>query len=270
MSAYAIGDLQGCLEPLQRLLEKIQFDPKQDHLWFAGDLINRGPQSLETLRFLRSMAPAVTAVLGNHDLHFLAVAMGHQSCKRADTLDELLSAPDRDELVAWLRQLPLLHHDAELNFVMTHAGLPPQWRREQAAVLANEVEMVIQDDERCHAFFAAMYGNEPATWRDDLSGTDRLRAITNALTRMRFCQADGTLELKTKQSITEAPEGFAPWFSHPQRQTKDERILFGHWAALEGQTDTDNVFALDTGCVWGGPLSALRLEDQQWFQVQPN
>lgn len=264
MATYAIGDIQGCYEPLQCLLERIAFNPELDKLWLVGDLINRGPDSLATLRFLYSIRSAVEFVLGNHDLHFIAVAYGLRKKSQNDTLDALLNAPDRQLLIDWLIQGKLLHTDERLGFTMVHAGIPPIWNLHQAQSHAREVEAVLQS-RYCHDYLASMYGNTPNRWKNKLIGLDRLRLITNYFTRMRFCTNEGELELDTKESAAAAPLGFAPWFAHPERKTRDNKIIFGHWAALEGKAAAPNVFALDTGCVWGGSLSALRLEDQQLF-----
>ncbi len=264
MATYAIGDIQGCLEPLQCLLKEIEFNPPNDRLWLAGDLINRGPDTLATLRFLYELRDSITIVLGNHDLHFIAVYYGLRKRGKNDTLDELLRAPDCADLVYWLRQQKLLHHDPLLNFTMVHAGIPPQWDLSEALAHAREVENVLQGD-KIENFLVGMYGNLPSRWDENLDGVDRLRLITNYFTRMRFCNAEGELELQTKESADAAPPGFAPWFSYLARKTCSEKIIFGHWAALEGRTNVNNVFALDTGCVWGGALSALRLEDEAPF-----
>ncbi len=264
MATYAIGDIQGCLEPLQCLLKKIAFDPAKDKLWLAGDLINRGPDTLATLRFLYNLRDSITIVLGNHDLHFIAVYYGLRKKGKSDTLDQLLIAPDRLDLVYWLRQQKLVHHDAALGYAMVHAGIPPQWDLQEALVRAREVETVLKS-EQPENFLAGMYGNSPNLWSESLVGVDRLRVITNYFTRMRFCNAQGVLELQTKESADAAPEGFAPWFSFAQRKTRDEKIIFGHWAALEGKVNLPNLYALDTGCVWGGSLTAMRLEDGARF-----
>lgn len=263
MAIYAVGDIQGCYDALQRLLERIRFDPASDQLWLAGDLVNRGPDSLSVLRFIRQLGSQAIAVLGNHDLHLLAIHYGQQAPKNKDTLDDVLSASDSDELLDWLRHRPLLHYAH--HWCMTHAGLPPQWSVEQAQSLASEVEQRLRSDKAAD-FFAAMYGNEPNLWNDHLTGQERLRAIVNYLTRMRFMDQSGRLELRSKESAGKAPEGCAPWFSY-QRKSQPTRLLFGHWAALEGHTGVDDIIALDTGCVWGGQLSALRLDDQRWFRV---
>ena len=234
MATYVIGDLQGCLTPLVQLLEQINYHPEQDKLWFAGDLINRGEESLETLRFIKSLGHNATIVLGNHDLHLLAVSHGYGKLKRGDTLAEILTAGDRDDLMNWLRQQPLFHYDEQLNTVMTHAGIPPCWDLAKTQSLANEVETKLKSD-NVDDFFATMYGNTPDTWSDELTGLDRLRAITNYLTRMRFCDENSKLDLKSKEGINTAEKGFAPWFNYPSKVPKDCHIVFGHWAALEGK-----------------------------------
>ncbi|MGB0782938.1 MAG: symmetrical bis(5'-nucleosyl)-tetraphosphatase [Marinomonas sp.] len=266
MSTYVIGDLQGCLTPLVQLLEQIQYRPEQDKLWFAGDLINRGHESLETLRFIKSLGDNATVILGNHDLHLLAVSHGFGTLKRGDTLTEILSARDRDELMDWLRQQPLCHYDKTLNTVMTHAGIPPCWSLEDTLTFAKEVETKLKSD-TVDEFFATMYGNTPNQWDNTLMGLDRLRAITNYLTRMRFCDKNSKLDLKSKEGINTASKGYAPWFNYPTKLPEDCHIVFGHWAALEGKTQQDRIHALDTGCVWGGSLTALRLEDRQRFST---
>lgn len=267
MATYAIGDIQGCLEPLQCLLKKIQFNPINDKLWLAGDLINRGPDTLATLRYLYQLRDSITVVLGNHDLHFLAVYYGLRKRNKNDTLDELLIAPDCADLVYWLRQQKLVHHDPVSGFTMVHAGIPPQWDLSEALSYSREVESVLRSD-KVEEFLANMYGNFPSRWDEALAGTDRLRLITNYFTRMRFCSADGELELQTKESADSAPPGFSPWFSFLRRKTRNQKILFGHWAALEGRSGVSHVYALDTGCVWGGSLTALRLEDECRFSCE--
>lgn len=262
---FAVGDLQGCLKPLQCLLQRVAFDPAVDRLWLVGDLVNRGPQSLETLRFLFAMRHALVCVLGNHDLHLLAVAHNIERLKRGDTLREILTAPDAAELLDWLRQQPLLHFDEARNTALVHAGIPPQWGIRKALRRASEVEQALRDDARLPLFLDGMYGNEPARWHSELKGVARLRVITNYFTRMRFCRADGTLELKSKEGLETAPSGYAPWFKHPERKARGVRILFGHWAALEGQCDEPNVYALDSGCVWGGQMTLMDVDSgQRW------
>ena len=260
MSVYAVGDLQGCLQPLQCLLKEVAFDPAKDRLWLVGDLVNRGPQSLATLRFLYAMRDSLICVLGNHDLHLLAVAHNRERLKKADTLQEILDAPDRDELLNWLRQQPLLHYDAERDTLLVHAGIPPQWTLNKALKRAAEVQDALRDDTRLPLFLEGMYGNQPARWDKGLRGIERLRVITNYLTRMRFCSADGSLDLKSKEGLDSAPAGFAPWFSYANRKTRKHKIIFGHWAALEGRCNEANLFALDSGCVWGGAMTLLNLD----------
>lgn len=264
MATYAIGDIQGCLEPLQCLLKKINFNPAVDKLWLAGDLINRGPDSLATLRYLYALRDVITLVLGNHDLHFIAVYYGLRKNGKNDTLAELLMAPDCANLVHWLRQQKLVHHDAQLKFTMVHAGIPPHWSLDDALLRSREVECVLQGDSP-ELLLGHMYGNFPSCWSENLPSAERLRVITNYFTRMRFCSAEGELELQTKENADAAPAGFAPWFSFADRKTSKQKIIFGHWAALGGQVSTNNIYALDTGCVWGGKLTALRLEDETLF-----
>jgi bis(5'-nucleosyl)-tetraphosphatase (symmetrical) len=261
MATYAIGDVQGCLDPLQRLLDVIHFDPAQDYLWFTGDLVNRGPQSLETLRFIRELGDRQICVLGNHDLHLLVRAHDGHNGQADDTLDSILTAPDRVALLRWLLARPLLHHDPVTGYVMAHAGLAPGWTLQQAKQLAAEVEAVLQGSGHGE-FLRDLYGDEPSLWRDDLQGQARLRCIVNYFTRMRFCDAAGRLVW-----VDKAAPAVMPWFQVPQRKNGAVKIIFGHWAALAGQTHTENVFALDTGCVWGYNLTAMRLEDGKRFQV---
>lgn len=269
MSTYVIGDLQGSFTPLLKLLDLIQYNSSQDTLWFAGDLINRGKECLETLRFVSSLGHKAKVVLGNHDLHLIAVAHGFATLKRGDTLMNILQASDRDELIDWLRRQPLCHYDPQFNVVMTHAGIPPCWTLDDTLRLSNEVETMLRS-EQVDDFLQVMYGNKPNVWSEKLTGMDRLRAITNYLTRMRFCQADSTLDLKSKEGPNTAQAGYLPWFLLPNQLPQDTRVVFGHWAALEGVTNQANIHALDTGCVWGGSLTALRLEDNQRFSIPCN
>jgi bis(5'-nucleosyl)-tetraphosphatase (symmetrical) len=266
MSTYAIGDIQGCFAALQKLLEHIAFNPRDDILWFAGDLVNRGPQSLATLRFIQQLGSQHQIILGNHDLHLLALSYGAHPGWEDDTLQEILTAPDRDELLFWLRQQPLIHHDAGLNFTMVHAGMAAAWDLTKARELAQEVETVLRSDTSAE-FFQHMYGNLPDRWDENLTGWERLRCITNFFTRIRFCYADGRMDLKFKGTLDNHPQDLMPWFQVPQRANQHLDILFGHWAALNGVTHTPKAFALDTGCVWGYNLTALRLEDRKYFQV---
>ena len=260
MATYAVGDLQGCLQPLQCLLERVAFDPARDKLWLVGDLVNRGPQSLETLRFLYSIRDALVCVLGNHDLHLLAAAHNVERLKKHDTLQEILDAPDRADLLEWLRQQKLMHYDEQRDIALVHAGIAPQWTLKKALKRAAEVEEVLRDDARLPLFLDGMYGNEPACWDGDLHGVTRLRVITNYFTRMRFCTEDGTLDLKSKEGVDTAPPGYAPWFSWPSRKTRGQKIIFGHWAALEGQCDEPGLTALDSGCVWGGAMTLMNID----------
>ena len=263
MSIYAIGDLQGCLAPLEALLERLPFDSGHDRLWFVGDLVNRGPQSLETLRFVKNLGPSALTVLGNHDLHLLCVAEGYARNHEGDTLNPILEASDREELLDWLRGCPMMH--VEQGYTLVHAGLLPQWTVPQAAALAAEVETALRSP-NYRDFLKAMYGNRPSHWSETLTGIDRLRLITNALTRLRICTADGVMEFTHKGEPADIPRGFMPWFNVPGRRSAGEVIIFGHWSALGLHLDSD-VLALDTGCLWGGRLTAVRLEDRALFQV---
>ena len=257
MAVYAIGDVQGCYDELKALLELIRFDPAKDTLWFTGDLVNRGPASLQALRAVRDLGDSAVTVLGNHDLHLLAVAEGSAPFHKSDTLDEILNAPDREELLAWLRQQPLMHHDAALNYTLVHAGLPPQWGLAEAQACASEVEAVLRGDDY-RVFFQHMYGNQPDVWRDDLTGWDRLRFITNSFTRLRYCNADGRFNFRAKGEPGTQPKGDMPWFEVPGRKNQALRVVFGHWSTL-GLHRGDNVISLDTGCLWGEQLTAARL-----------
>jgi bis(5'-nucleosyl)-tetraphosphatase (symmetrical) len=260
MSTYVIGDVQGCFDELQELLGRIGYHRSNDRLWFVGDLVNRGPKSLEVLRFVRSLAESAIVVLGNHDLHLVAQFEGVERRRKSDTVDDVLTAPDAAELVSWLRTRPMLH--VEGRHAMVHAALLPQWSVGQAASLAREVEHALTAP-AYREFLANMYGNHPEHWDDSLAGWDRLRAIVNVMTRVRFCTADGRMELRA--SGVQPPEGFAPWFA--VRPARDEPALVcGHWSAL-GLRLAERVTLLDSGCVWGGALTALRLEDRWLVQV---
>ncbi len=263
MSTYAIGDLQGSFASLQKLLRRIAFDAGSDRLWFVGDLVNRGPESLECLRFVRGLGNRAVAVLGNHDLHLISVAQGTTALRKSDTLQSVLDAPDCGELIEWLRTRPLLHREA--GFVMVHAGLLPQWDADQAARLANEVEEALRGP-RHHEFFAQMYGNAPDVWSDALHGYDRLRVIVNALTRLRACDAEGRMEFSYKGEPRDFPQGYMPWFDVPGRRSAGSTIVCGHWSAL-GLRTTPNLLAIDSGCLWGRQLTAIRLEDRTIHQV---
>lgn len=263
MATYVVGDIQGCLLPLRVLLQKVQFDRKKDLLISMGDLINRGPESLETLRFCMDLGNAFKMVLGNHDLHLLAIAEGARAPSKNDTIDEILQAPDRQQIFHWLRQKPLLLRIGQYNLV--HAGIPHIWGIEKAYRLAAEVSQMIQSVRR-RSYFENMYGNSPDTWRDDLRGTERLRTITNYLTRMRFCSPTGALELKTKDRST-MPEPYRPWFAYQHRE-RDEKIVFGHWAALKGSPCGPQYYAMDTGYVWGGCLRMMDLNSKKIIEQE--
>lgn len=263
MATYAIGDIQGCYAEFRHLLDNMHFDPAADRLWLVGDLVNRGPQSLEVLRFVRTLGNAAITVLGNHDLHLLMLAEGYSKQREDDTLEAILTAPDRDELLDWLRQQRMLH--IENGFVMVHAGLLPQWSVAQAAQLAAEVETALRGP-RYRKFLEHLWGSEPATWQDNLQGWPRLRVIVNAMTRMRFCTPEGKMEFRSKGETTSAPAGHLPWFEVPGRQSTDHVLITGHWSAL-GLRMTDTLLALDTGCLWGRQLSGIRLEDRRLYQV---
>ncbi len=262
MATYAIGDLQGCCDPLKRLLDQVKFDPARDQVWLVGDLVNRGPQSAETLRFIRGLGNAAVPILGNHDLHLLVAASGYTKQYAGDTLADVLDAPDREELLHWLRQQKLMH--ADRGYAMVHAGLLPQWGIAKALSLAGEVEAVLRGDDH-DAFLRPLYGNKPSAWHDKLTGDDRLRVIVNAMTRMRLCNADGNMEFTHKLAPVNMPPGYMPWYDVPGRASADTPVLFGHWASL-GLLLRDDVVGLDSGCVWGRKLTAMRLEDRRVFQ----
>lgn len=266
MSTYAIGDLQGCYSPLARLLDYLDFSPATDQLWFVGDLVNRGPQSLEVLRFVKGLGSAAVSVLGNHDLHLLMQAAGFGKANKEDTLNPILTAPDRDELLTWLRSLPLFHVAGEM--AMVHAGLLPAWDIRQAQALSDEASAALSSPDY-REFLANMWGSEPDGWRDDLTGWDRLRVVVNAMTRMRFVTADGRMEFRAlgaKGPPERGPANCVPWFSAPDRKSADHTLVCGHWSAL-GFRQSDRLLALDSGCLWGGNLTAVRLEDRRVFQM---
>lgn len=267
MSTYVVGDIQGCMEELQQLLAHIHFDAAHDVLWVTGDLVNRGPASLAVLRFLKQLGSQHKIVLGNHDLHLIAAHYGYGRVHASDTFQDVLAASDRAELIDWLRHRPLLHHDKTSGFVMAHAGLAPAWTLHQAKMLAQEVEVVLQSAQP-ERLLQQMYGNLPDRWSESLAGVERWRCIINFLTRMRFCYADGRLDLGYKGEIAGKPADLIPWFDVPGRANASEKITFGHWAALNGQADAPNIFPLDTGCVWGNALSALCLETGERFSIK--
>jgi len=258
MTIYAIGDVQGCYEQLQALLQQLQVDYQQDTLWFTGDLVNRGPHSAEVVRFVKSLGECAVTVLGNHDLHLLAVAYGHQPEKKDDSLQSILSAPDRQELLDWIRTRPLLHHDAQRKITLIHAGLAPQWSLDDAIACAREVESALRSD-NFNEFLAAMYGNEPDRWDPGLTQWERLRFIVNCFTRLRYVNGNGKLKLKVKGAPGTQPKGYVPWFQAPDRQSAQAKFIFGHWSTL-GFYMAANVIALDTGCLWGGRLTAINID----------
>lgn len=264
METYAIGDVHGCYDELQELLQLIDFQPDTHCLWFTGDLVNRGPDSLAVLRFVKAL-PHKVVVLGNHDIHLLAIANGHLF--KDHSLHSLLTAEDKAELLQWLRQQPLVHYDAELGYALLHAGTLPQWSIQETQDHANEVTSFLRGDKHPQ-LLEHLYGKQPNQWSDHLSGWERLRFITSVLTRLRFCNAQGTLDLTTKGQLGAQPAGYLPWFQIPSRKTRSINIIFGHWAALNGETHTAHAHALDTGCVWGGALTAMRLSDQKRFSVR--
>lgn len=266
MTIYAVGDIQGCFDELQGLLDKIRFDPRRDQLWCAGDLVNRGPDSLKTLRFLKRIN-AIT-VLGNHDLHLLASANIPKYRKHKDTLDQVLRASDGPRLLEWLRQQPLLHHDAKTGYTLIHAGLPPQWDLNTAKRCADKVAKVLRSN-RYMDFLGTMYGDHPNRWSDKLKGWDRLRFITNCLTRLRYCDSNGRLALEQKGPPGSQPKHLKPWFEWKQRKSRDMNILFGHWSTL-GAYDAAGVHALDTGCLWGGKLTAFHLDRKKPQRIEYN
>lgn len=267
MATYIIGDVQGCYRELMQLLAQIHFNEHTDRLWFAGDLINRGPDSLAVLRCLSRLPAHHQSVLGNHDLYCLSVVLAQQAVKDKDTLAALYQAPDRHALVAWLRRQPLALYDRHFNTLVVHAGVAPSWTLEVTLSLAQEVSEQLQG-QNAPAVLQQMYGDEPALWQPQLTGVDRWRCIINYLTRSRVCRADGGLHLAYKRGLSDIPKDLMPWYQHPARQTQHCRIVFGHWAALLGDSGgAFGVEAVDTGCAWGHGLTAYRLEDNQRFFV---
>ncbi|MHB8254562.1 MAG: symmetrical bis(5'-nucleosyl)-tetraphosphatase [Acidiferrobacter sp.] len=264
MATYVIGDLQGCLKALMALLDRIDYVDGRDRLWFTGDLVNRGPESLGTLRFLRTLTDPVT-VLGNHDLHLLGVVCGQRRLGTDDTLDAILAAPDREDLISWLRKQPLLYYDSEKAVAMVHAGLPAQWDMAQAQTLAAELENALRGPQFCETL-AELYGPRPDQWSPELVGAERLRFIANALTRVRYCDREGRLDMRDKGPLGTQHLGLVPWFRVPGRRSQSARIVFGHWSSL-GARRFENVICLDSGCLWGGTLTALRLEDFVFLSV---
>jgi len=271
MGTYAIGDLQGCYSELQSLLDKINFDETNDQLWFVGDLINRGPESLKCLRFVKSLGKNAKTVLGNHDLHLLAIANNVKNPHRKDTIDEILNADDSKKLLKWLRKRPLLVNDPDLKFTMIHAGLPPQWTLKQAKELAQETEALLQDKQQFNEFIHNMYGDQPDAWSNQLKDDDRHRYIINCFTRIRYMEKDGKLNLKEKGPPNSQDKSLTPWYAIPDRKTKKNKIIFGHWSTVHLGDKKNirqyNVYPVDRGCLWGRELIAMRLEDEKIYSV---
>jgi bis(5'-nucleosyl)-tetraphosphatase (symmetrical) len=270
VAIYAIGDIQGCYRDLLALLDLIEFEADSDRLWFTGDLVNRGPESLAVMRYVKQLGDRAIVVLGNHDLHLLACALvAGAKTRRKDTLNEVLDAQDRDELLAWLRTRRLIHHDQELDFCLVHAGILPSWTIGQAIDYAREVEACLHGPFHVD-LLANMYGDSPDRWDDDLTDIPRLRFITNCLTRMRFCSREGRVDLRFKGDLGTQPSELRPWFAFPDRPSRRVPVIFGHWSTLNlssREMRAHNVYPLDTGSVWGGALTALRLEDRRLFSV---
>ncbi len=260
MARWAIGDVQGCADELIELLERIQFNADRDQLWFVGDIVNRGPKSLQALRLVRSLTDNAVCVLGNHDLHLLAVALCNGRIRKSDTIQDVLDARDRDQLIEWLLERPLAYHSAEHEDLLLHAGVVPQWSVTDTLQLAREVQRALHDEPV--RLLGAMYGDQPDRWQPQLSGTERLRFAINVLTRLRFCTADGRIDFKQKGKPESAPAPWIPWYKAPRRASSATRIVFGHWSAL-GFYRGDRVLGLDTGCVWGGALTAVNLDAPQ-------
>ncbi len=258
MAIYAIGDIQGCYDCLLTLLDKIDFDRDRDQLWFAGDLVNRGPKSLETLRFIKSLGDSAVSVLGNHDLHLIAKSLNARKPNKKDTLTQVLEAPDRDELLDWLRHRPLFHHQNKFNLI--HAGIPPQWTLKEAQKMAGLVEKIIQGPDYA-AFFQTMYGNKPDIWSESMSKMDKARFTVNCLTRMRYCDAEGRLDFHYNGAPGTQPKHLMPWFEVPGRKSTDGTIIFGHWSTL-GFYHGHHCYGIDTGCLWGGQLTALKISNK--------
>lgn len=269
MTIYAIGDIQGCFDELEELLRQLRFQRGRDQLWCVGDLVNRGPRSLEVLRFVSSLGDDARIVLGNHELNLMAIAAGLRQLRPQDTVQDILGAPDGDDLIEWLAAQPLLVREPGVPYTMVHAGLAPQWDVADAAMLAGEVQAALRGNER-RDFLANMYGNEPDRWVDALDGWQRLRFITNALTRIRYVDSDGRLNLTENGPPGSQPDSLAPWYESNKRRSYGEPIIFGHWASLQIEKKLDpvhRVYHLDTGCVWGRELTALRLDDERYFHV---
>jgi len=261
MATYVIGDIQGCYQPLMHLLEKIKFNENQDQLWFAGDLVNRGPDSLAVLRFIKNLGEAAVCVLGNHDLHLLALSQGNSKHQSDDGLQQVLQAKDREELIDWLRQKPFFFYSKKKEFAMVHAGVLPQWDLQKVLALNQEMQQVLQNNKSFNLFCQNMYGNEPALWSDSLTGMERLRCITNSFTRLRYCSSAGKMSMKENGAVGTQAKNLYPWFDI-KRESRDIRIVFGHWSTL-GYYQKDNIWAIDSGCLWGGQLTALRIRKKK-------
>ena len=262
MATYAIGDVQGCFDELQTLLNQINFNSDRDQLWFCGDIVNRGPKSLETLRFIQSLESNALTVLGNHDLHLLATAYDHRKPSKKDTLDPILQAHDSAELLDWLRHQPLVHHDETLNVTLLHAGIHPQWSIQKTLQLAKEVEHVLQGNNHIN-FYKHMYGDKPHLWDDSLTGWSRYRFITNIITRLRYCDQYGKPALNAKGPPGSQAKNLYPWYEVENRATQNDKIIFGHWSTLPhaGISNINNAYAIDSGCLWGGSLTAIRIDE---------
>lgn len=268
MAHYVIGDVQGCFQELQLLLNQISFNPQQDKLWFVGDLVNRGPDSLGVLELVYQLQDNITIVLGNHDFHLLANYFGARHARADDTLEPILQSPRAQILCEWLMQQPLFHYDPKLNCAMVHAGVPWQWDWATAKTRSIEVQQVLQNPVTAKEWMQTLYGNTPIDWRDDYHQWDRLRYIVNAFTRMRFVDQNGALDFTSHHMLGQQQQHSLPWFEFPNRKLANIPLFFGHWASLNGQTHSENVIALDTGCVWGGRLTAYRIEDKTIFSVK--
>ena len=268
MAIYAIGDVQGCFDELMSLVDKISFNPKSDQLWFVGDLVNRGPKSLETLRWVKSLGDKAVTVLGNHDLHLLATFAGLKQIKETSSLLPVLEADDAKELIDWLRHRPLMHYESKLGIAMVHAGLTPQWSIQDALAYAKEVETALRS-KKYSDFLSNMYGDKPDQWENTLSGWDRLRVIINSFSRLRFCDSQGVMNYSDKGPPGSQPSGMKPWYEIKSRNNQDVTIVFGHWSTL-GYQSRHNVIAIDTGCLWGGSLTAVRVDspDKTVFQIE--
>ena len=269
MATYAIGDVQGCFDELKVLLAQINFNSDCDQLWFCGDLVNRGPKSLKTLRFIRSLEANAVTVLGNHDLHLLATAYHHKKPGKKDTLTKILEAKDAPEILNWLRHQPLVHHDKEKKITLLHAGIHPDWSIDKTLQLANEVEQILQSDNHIN-FYKHMYGDKPYVWKESLTGWSRYRFITNILTRLRYCNAQGIPALNVKGAPGSQAKSLLPWYEIPNRLSQQDKIIFGHWSTLPhaGLKSINNTYAIDSGCLWGGFLTAMRIDEEPFEYIR--